>query len=565
MENGIQTRRICIPKGHTGPIETASLIMPECTVVGTMTANDCTVSGTLTTSSISFSGPLTVSSLTATGAISGDSLVSATSIQGTSATITGPIQGTTITGSALISTGTITGLGIAATSTLSGNAISGGSLIVSGNTTSGSLTSTTAEFGTPATNYLSIEADGTDQRHGDACQWDDVYVPSSKLDTSFTSAPVEKQFQNDGAAASDYGLEFDGTTQYGDTVAYGGYLMVVETATGGDWTFEAWIKPTSRTCVIWSHGISEMQISLNVRHLRFTLGGVHITSDARVNLGAWNHIVVAHEWSTTTVTLCVNNVSEVFVQPNAIALTASIGMAGKLGENMFEGVLDLVGVYNVVLSASQITQRYNGGVATTTLPSGITSANRVLYCEFATGSGSIAYNTGSPAYFPSNFTLTGSPGWVDGAVDVPGSSGVFLLAFEASATESVGFAFALPHGWLMESEVRPHIHVSWVTPPTISQTISFKMEYTIAQPYSSFPTTTTATATYTATGAETAHDHQIIQFPAIDMTGVTVVSSEILVRLWRDAADTFPEDVFLINAGLHFQYDMLGSRQEYVK
>lgn len=122
----------------------------------------------------------------------------------------------------------------------------------------------------------------------------------------------------------------------------------------------------------------------------------------------------------------------------------------------------------------------------------------------------------------------------------------------------------LPHGWLVGSELRPHIHWS---PGNSANTgsVVWELEYSWANavnPPNTYGASTTLTATQAAAGA---YGHQIAQFAGIDGTGKRE-SSVLLCRIARvggDPGDTFTGAAFGISFDIHYQIESPGSVTEY--
>ena len=90
-------------------------------------------------------------------------------------------------------------------------------------------------------------------------------------------------------------------------------------------------------------------------------------------------------------------------------------------------------------------------------------------------------------------------------------NGVQAWAFGAGSTEQLYFEAQMPHGWVIGSEVRPHIHWS---PGNSTNTgaVVWELEYTWQNAGDEvFPATTTVTVQQVAAGV--AYAHQIASFP----------------------------------------------------
>lgn len=132
--------------------------------------------------------------------------------------------------------------------------------------------------------------------------------------------------------------------------------------------------------------------------------------------------------------------------------------------------------------------------------------------------------------------------------------------FSPTSQENLYFEVQIPHGWVIGSEIRPHIHWS----PGVSTNtgdVVWELTYSWANPNDAFPAPTAVTATQAAAGA---YEHQLVSWTPIAGTGMRE-SSVLLCRLSRvatDAADTFTADAFALSVDIHYQADSLGSVDE---
>lgn len=122
----------------------------------------------------------------------------------------------------------------------------------------------------------------------------------------------------------------------------------------------------------------------------------------------------------------------------------------------------------------------------------------------------------------------------------------------------------IPHGWLPESSIYPHLHVSF--PNANAGNYVWGFEYTLADVDTVFPDTNTI-ETPQAAAPGVAYNHTLALFPGISMAGIKDLSPMITFRLFRKAgiAGAYGSDIFLLEFDFHYQLDTLGSRQEYVK
>jgi len=141
------------------------------------------------------------------------------------------------------------------------------------------------------------------------------------------------------------------------------------------------------------------------------------------------------------------------------------------------------------------------------------------------------------------------------------TTNVGLLFPQNDATEIAYINAQLPHDYKLESEIRPHIHYV----QDEAQEPVFKLDYRWfkngSDPTGGFTTITASTFAFTYTSGAIL---QIVAFPGIDGTGIDSVSSMLDIRLYRDD-NVVTGDVLVKEFDLHYQMDMMGSRQEFIK
>lgn len=145
--------------------------------------------------------------------------------------------------------------------------------------------------------------------------------------------------------------------------------------------------------------------------------------------------------------------------------------------------------------------------------------------------------------------------------------GTQVLAFSDQAVEGneeeVYIAYQIPHSYLEGSDIYPHVH--WA-PETDDDAVGrWGLEYTWTNIDGAIGASATIHVNQAINGG--ADDHLYTGFAAIDGTGMTI-SSVFLCRLFRnssDAADTFDDDMRLLEVDIHYQQDTVGSRQEMIK
>jgi hypothetical protein len=140
---------------------------------------------------------------------------------------------------------------------------------------------------------------------------------------------------------------------------------------------------------------------------------------------------------------------------------------------------------------------------------------------------------------------------------------VKAYAFDKNQDEEMYFTVQVPHGWAVETELRPHIH--WAPSDTDTGSVTWKLEYTLAEIDGTFGATSTLDVTQAGDGV--AHKHQYAALAAIDMSGITSVSPTLMCRIYRDVSDgdDYAADAFLLEIDFHYQNDGWGSDQELSK
>lgn len=145
-------------------------------------------------------------------------------------------------------------------------------------------------------------------------------------------------------------------------------------------------------------------------------------------------------------------------------------------------------------------------------------------------------------------------------------NGTYGLAFSNTVDQEVFFVVQIPHSWKLGSDLHPHVH--WSPSNTNTGSVTWKLEYTIADITGTFGATSTLSVTDAGDG--TAYKHQLADLGDIDMSGYTDsgdVSIILVCRLYRDVddGDDYNADAFLHEIDFHFEKDMLGSRLELSK
>jgi hypothetical protein len=135
-----------------------------------------------------------------------------------------------------------------------------------------------------------------------------------------------------------------------------------------------------------------------------------------------------------------------------------------------------------------------------------------------------------------------------------------LLFPQNDATEIAYITAQLPHGWKLESELRPHIH--WKQ--SQASVATWKMDYRVLEqggdPDVAFTTLTRDSEAFTYTSGDLL---QISSFPAIDMSGIASISAIVDIKLYRDD-NVVTGDVLGKEFDIHVLSQQPGSRQEFI-
>jgi hypothetical protein len=151
--------------------------------------------------------------------------------------------------------------------------------------------------------------------------------------------------------------------------------------------------------------------------------------------------------------------------------------------------------------------------------------------------------------------------------DLDATDGCYL--FDAGGTEILFFQVQMPHHWLLESEIKPHVH--WTKTTSASGNVAWKCRYQIAKLGNAFSGTWTDLSEKTTsaiTDNDTANEHLLTGLGTIDMSGADSVSSMIKIEISRIGAsegDTYGADAKLLEFDIHYQIDSAGSETEFTK
>ena len=154
--------------------------------------------------------------------------------------------------------------------------------------------------------------------------------------------------------------------------------------------------------------------------------------------------------------------------------------------------------------------------------------------------------------------------------DVEASTG--MLLFDAGGTELVYGVAQLPHSWLEESTVRPHIHWQKTVANSPTGNVLWRLEYELVNNGSvaamDYGTALDVTAPVAGTPDDGSADRVLISsFGDVSMRGQSISSLIFwkLSRIGGDASDTYASDARLIEIDFHYIVDGLGSLEQFTK
>jgi len=154
----------------------------------------------------------------------------------------------------------------------------------------------------------------------------------------------------------------------------------------------------------------------------------------------------------------------------------------------------------------------------------------------------------------------GQPSDPDWDVTTPG------WLFDATGTEILHLVGQLPHTYVENSDLMPHIH--WTKTTSAANDVYWQLEVAkapIGGVISSFTTTASSTVVAGTPDTNTADKHLITAFPAIDGTGLGISDMLImkLSRIGGHADDTYGADARMLEFDIHVKSWPTGSIKEY--
>lgn len=155
------------------------------------------------------------------------------------------------------------------------------------------------------------------------------------------------------------------------------------------------------------------------------------------------------------------------------------------------------------------------------------------------------------------------------------------MVLDASGGEYGYFDVQLPHSYAKGTDL--HWHVHFTTPGTIAdgETVIYRLTYTVANIWGTFPAVATVDATFTNNAATRV---RIAKVAPAALSGTTIqanthliagsavipgsalnLSAVLFCRIERLAADTHAGDTYVVSADFHIEHDRIGSQEEFAK
>ena len=392
---------------------------------------------------------------------------------------------------------------------------------------------------------------------GDATRWDDMRTnPMSSAHTAARS-PILETVANDGSVGADNAVDFQGG--HGVVPDYAGLDSTDE------YTVEFWVKPddVDSGALFWRDGFIELEVAYQDLKITVDNSWTMYATDALV-AGQTQHVVVTIDY--------FDNRSYVYVYVNGqeidngsmwgyqlAASSNDVYICSKPdGSKGFDGIMDDLICYNRALTAAQVTERYNAGAGTATLPTGITEATDVVMrFDFNENTG-VTVDNDCTLGAGFDMTLSGSYAWVTGLLGITtGSLGVMALSFPPNAVTEMFGSVQFSHKYKEGSLVYPHVH--WAGADTTAGDVVWKLEYLWVNIGGALQVNTTIVSRTVANDTATLGLHRMNNVPSagIDGTGKKV-SSILQYRFYRDgtdALDTYNGKAFLSEFDIHFEID----------
>jgi len=169
---------------------------------------------------------------------------------------------------------------------------------------------------------------------------------------------------------------------------------------------------------------------------------------------------------------------------------------------------------------------------------------------------------------PGAFSFSGTSDPVLGTWQ-PGGSGTTMRVWQFKQNDQVFFTCQLPHSYKQGTDLEAHVH--W-TPrqrgvTESGKTVHWELDYSWADINGAFGVAANIDLHDTVDGTD--DKHQVAGSTTISASG-NMISSMLICRLWRNSTDSWAgasnaNSPVVLEFDLHFEIDIAGSREEYVK
>jgi len=303
-------------------------------------------------------------------------------------------------------------------------------------------------------NGIIILSDGSLRKAGTAIVYDDLRVNPNALPQVGSNPPTYEVVANDGNTSIGYAMDFDGSSAYGTI----NYYSAMDTQ---NLTIAMWVKADTINSneLIDRNGSGGFECYMNSGAIKFAINGSNVvtTPNNVIVAGAKEFIIVTAklEGANTRIKIYVNGSVQVEQVVNATLPASStdgyiVGEWNSGGWN-YDGIMDNLQTYNIILTDAQITELYNNGDGINTLPTGVVeTTDLIMYFkddlinQATLGNGYDFNNNGGVL--------------VSGLVQSHGSFGVVALSFPPNIRTEVFFTAQFSHTYHEGGDVMPHPH-----------------------------------------------------------------------------------------------------------
>ena len=362
--------------------------------------------------------------------------VSATSLSISAGKFAGSNATLTVTGSVTVNGGTFNGG--------TGNVQINGALNLSSGTfksttgllqVGGAFNATSTGIFNPSTGRVMLTATGTQAFATNSATFNNLFINDGlvgywKLDDSGTTATDASGYGNDGTlsatgatwqSAAPSAIDF---TDAGSVLLNGsaGYVTLGTSSlpsNGSAQTISLWLNPANTTqngdMIALLNGFSSaIQVKINAGNIgAYSWGGGTLISTTAPSANAWHHLAYVYDGAGHQ-TLYLDGTSKTATVTNQSG-SASLAYLGTYGptNEMFNGSLDEVRVYNRALSAAEIAVLAAGGATATGTGVQNMSGSPIISGDLTIASGTLAASTNSLTvggnwWNYGNFTGTGT-------------------------------------------------------------------------------------------------------------------------------------------------------------